>query len=104
MVNDALSVEPAPATNVKVNVSPASGSVAVSVPTVVPAGWFSSMELGDSAIPAGAEPVGSTPVAVNASDGEPPGVALTPMLPGTTPLAVAAKVTSMVHDAPAASV
>ena len=45
-VNAPLSAEPAPATSVKVWGSPGSGSTAASVPTAVPAGWFSATEDG----------------------------------------------------------
>ena len=40
--NEALSVEPVPATSVYVTVSPASGSVAENVPMTVPIGRFSA--------------------------------------------------------------
>ena len=41
MMNDVLSASPSPETIVQLPVSPASGSLVESVPTSVPAGWFS---------------------------------------------------------------
>ena len=49
-----MSVLPAPVTNVKVCVAPASGSVAESVPTVAFAALFSARLLADSAMSVGA--------------------------------------------------
>ena len=54
MVKLALSVEPVPLTNVYVCVSPASISVLLSVPTVVPEALFSATLLALSAISVGA--------------------------------------------------
>jgi hypothetical protein len=54
MVKLELSVSPVPATSVKVNVSPASGSVALRVPIVVPEAWFSLIALLLSVISVGA--------------------------------------------------
>ena len=52
--NEELSVSPAPLTSENVNVAPRSGSVAPSVPTSVPAGWFSATDAFDSVRSVGA--------------------------------------------------
>jgi hypothetical protein len=54
MLKAELSVSPAPAIRVYVNVSPVLASVELSVPTIVLAVTFSLMELADSEIPVGA--------------------------------------------------
>ena len=54
IANDALSPEPAPATRLYVNVSPASGSVVDKAPIAVPTGEFSAMVLLDKAMSVGA--------------------------------------------------
>ena len=54
IVNEPLSTEPVPATRLKLALSPASGSVADSVPTVVPDGWFSATLDFESAMSVGA--------------------------------------------------
>ncbi len=65
IVNEPLSVSPAPATSANEWVSPASGSVADSAPTVVPTAWFSgTLEL-ESPMSVGASLVGVV-VIVNA--------------------------------------
>ena len=57
-VNDALSSLPRPATSAKLCGSPASGSVADSVPTAVPAGWFSATLSLERPMPVGARLTG----------------------------------------------
>ena len=54
IVKLALSVEPVPLTNVYVKVSPASASVALKVPTVVPDAAFSATVFADNEIFVGA--------------------------------------------------
>ena len=54
MLNDALSVSPVPAANVKVKVVPASTSVPLSVPTAAFAPPFSAIEVDDNAMSVGA--------------------------------------------------
>ncbi len=53
-MNDPLSVDPVPATRLKLCVLAASGSVAESVPTVVPDAWFSATLVLDSPMSVGA--------------------------------------------------
>ncbi len=53
IAKEPLSVEPVPATSVKVCVSAGSGSVAESVPTVVPEAWFSATVELESAMSVG---------------------------------------------------
>src|SRR2546421_11779352 len=76
IANEPLSIEPTPATSAKVKVSPASGSVADNVPTVVPAGCFSATTNADSSIPVGPEfGAAAFPVPGPAADGVPDGAA-----------------------------
>jgi len=53
IVNDALSVEPVPATRVYVKVSPTSASVVEKVPTTAPDGRFSAIAVAERAIAVG---------------------------------------------------
>ena len=72
IVNDALSVEPVPATSVYVNVFPESGSVVVSVPTAAPMELFSAIDDADSAISVGPSLTFVTDIVTTFSNQRPP--------------------------------
>src|SRR5829696_2993954 len=75
MLNEPLSASPEPVASANATASPASGSLAASVPTVDPAGWFSGTEAGDRARDVGASLTSAT-VTVNVCSKERGGLPL----------------------------